>query len=396
MKIKPSQPSHKRSRKASSSTEIALLATFRQPLFTQTKVSLKFTDTSRYSPWLYWPLSWPAADMAIPSWEDRSSPLQSYQRSDGLRYYFHHFQTNKQKISACRERICNSSIYESGALEVSVRPQHTRWQSSSRTVPALPQAVITMKTCSKDFGLVLFELVHLWISKRYEELSTSSYFSSRKASSGRTALVLEACKGEVSLYRSQAEQHVTLCGHRGQYRVSWLRWSHGRWSHWLRRPSQRIWILKTFLYITRNARERANALNPRSLETRCYPINPTELDRNSGIIKPSCHRNRARFPVQRENYFLDSSLRNSHCRKSIITLLWLVTYLYFRVAGVKLTSRWAGKEWQHGLSHFSHPRNELCLCYVWILKEMFAVTLPLPLSPGFSDITETFIRIRLF
>lgn len=40
------------------------------------------------------------------------------------------------------------------------------------------------------------------------------------------------------------------------------------------------------------------------------------------------------------------------------------TYFDFRIIGIQLW--W--KDGQHGLAHFSHPRDQLGLDYIWILK----------------------------
>lgn len=138
-----------------------------------------------------------------------------------------------------------------------------------------------------------------------------------------------------------------------------------------------------------------NNLKPRSLETRCYPINLAELDRNNGIIK--CFSEQSTLSLHKGRVIAtDFALRDSHCRRSIkeATLLWWVMYLYFRVAGVELAAGWPSEEGQHGLPHLGHPRNELCLCYIWILKEMSAVTLCL--SAQAFETLETSLKIRLF
>lgn len=108
-----------------------------------------------------------------------------------------------------------------------------------------------------------------------------------------------------------APQHVTLCGHCGQHCLSWLRGS--GWSHWLCCPSQSIWILKTFLHVTRNTKEQGNSPSPR-----CYPVNPSGTFLSQNQSRLSLDKGRATAT--------DSTLSNPQCRKSSrrVTLLCLV------------------------------------------------------------------------
>lgn len=137
-----------------------------------------------------------------------------------------------------------------------------------------------------------------------------SYFSCWKASCVPTALM--EWNGSAA-----APQHLTLCGHCGQHCLSWLGGSAR--SHWLCCPSQSIGILKTFLHVTRNTKEQANSLSPRSLET--DKVLPQEPKWNSSVTEPeqmSLDKSRATAT--------DPTLSNPQCRKRSkrVTLLWLV------------------------------------------------------------------------
>lgn len=189
--------------------------------------------------------------------------------------------------------------------EISVPPQHTRRQSSSCTVAALPQAVMHAQDHNEDIRWKI-QSCALWISLPLDQqaLLQAIYQFLKGILYLHGPCTWSLQRSETSLCQSQAHQHITLCWHCGQYCMSRLRRSHGRRSHWLRCPFQCVRILKIFLRITRNAKERANTLNASSLETRCYSLNPIELDRNRGIVTPFCHRNRACFPRTRGELLL--------------------------------------------------------------------------------------------
>lgn len=181
-------------------------------------------------------------------------------------------------------------------------------------------------------------------------------------------------------WSAAAPQHITLCGHCGQHCLSWLGGSGG--SHWLCCPSQSVGILETFLHVTRNTKEQAQP------EPTWDKVLPQEPKWNLSVTEPeqiSLTKGRATVT--------DPTLSNPQCRKSSRRVTVWDWYLYFRVTGVQLTPCCPSKERQHGLSHFGHPRNQLCLCYIWVLKETFSYS-PF-VSAQASEVLQTSLNLCL-